>query len=124
MRSVLLVTVACLLASSAVPRSAHTQTPPAPAVTQDQLTGFAKAWVAVAAVRDKAHAELADPRNKKIEDQARLRDRLRADIAAVLRANGLTQAEFDRLTQAVSVDGELRKRFDALLVELEKKPAP
>ncbi|MBL8959013.1 MAG: DUF4168 domain-containing protein [Gemmatimonadetes bacterium] len=91
----------------------------------DSMTAFAKAWVAVAEIRDKAHAEMANPRTKKLEDQARLREQLRKDIAAALKAHGLTQQAFDRLTTLVSSDDNQRKAFEAMVADLtSKKPAP
>ena len=91
----------------------------------DSMTAFAKAWVAVTEIRDKAHAEMANPRTKKLEDQARLRDQLRKDIAAALKAHGLTQLAFDRLTMLVSSDDSQRKAFEAMVADLtSKKPTP
>lgn len=91
----------------------------------DSMTAFAKAWVAVTEIRDKAHAEMANPRTKKIEDQDRLRDQLRKDIAAALKAHGFTQQAFDRLTMLVSSDDGQRKAFEAMVADLtNKKPTP
>jgi Domain of unknown function (DUF4168) len=91
----------------------------------DSMTVFARAWVAVTEIRDKAHAEMANPRTKKLEDQARLRDQLRKDIAAALKAKGLTQQAFDRMTMLVSADDTQRKTFEALVADLSaKKPSP
>ena len=124
MRGLLLL---CLsLSSLALSGSpADAQTSPVVTPQPDSMTAYVKAWVAVSEIRDKAHAEMASPRNKKIEDQARLRDQLRKDIAAALRAHGLTQQAFDRMTTLVSSDDAQRKTFEAMVADLSsKKPTP
>jgi hypothetical protein len=90
----------------------------------DSMTAFAKAWVAVNEIRDRAHAELANPRNKKVEDQARLREEMRRDIGIALKMHGFTQPRFDQFTVLVSRDDALRKVFDALVAELSAKKPP
>lgn len=113
----------CFLALSG--SSADAQASPAVTPQPDSMTAFVKAWVAVSEIRDKAHVEMASPRTKKLEDQARLRDQLRKDIAAALRAHGLTQQSFDRMTTMVSSDDAQRKTFEAMVADLSsKKPTP
>ncbi len=105
------------LAVSATPASA--QTPP-----QDpQLTAYAKAWVALNQIRDSMHAELAMQKNKKVEDQTKLREDYSERIISRLKALGFTQAKFDSLTYLVSVDSTARAAFEGAVVALEaKKP--
>jgi hypothetical protein len=86
-----------------------------PAVAKEQLTTFAKAFAAVAKVRDQVQAELAEPRNKKDEAQAQLHEKLRTSIAKIIQEHGFTEEQYNRLTYAVSTDNELRKAFDELL---------
>ncbi|MBK8248917.1 MAG: DUF4168 domain-containing protein [Gemmatimonadetes bacterium] len=124
MRGLLLL---CLTVVTPVlaPSSADAQAGATVTTQPDSMTAFAKAWVAVTEIRDKAHAEMANPRTKKLEDQARMREQLRKDIAAALKAHGLTQQSFDRLTMLVSADDGQRKTFEAMVAELtSKKPTP
>lgn len=124
MRRHLLATLAAALFAASLPASADAQSSPPVTAQPGQMTAYAKAWIAVNDVRDKAYAELAEPRNKKVEDQNRIRTRLKEDITAALTAQGLTQKQFDEMTQLVSADEERRKAFDAAVAELTaKKPA-
>ena len=83
---------------------------------------FARAYRAMALLRDRTHAELATPANKKREVQAELRDKARAARAQLLRANGLSEGAFAEWVHRVSVDDTLRARFDSALARLERTP--
>ena len=107
---------------------------PAPARSQQQalpppmdrelLTTFAKAYVAIAQVRDQIQAELAKTSNKTPQAQQQLRDTLREQIEHVLHAHELTEDEFQRRTYLISADNEQRKTFDEIIAQLTGQPLP
>jgi hypothetical protein len=82
---------------------------------------FAKTYLAVSTFRDALQAELAEPKAKKPEVQAELREKLRTGVQRILKEHDFTEAEFARLTRLVSLDGEARKTFEDALARLEKK---
>lgn len=123
MRRVIPILVGAVLLVAS-PHPADAQSGAAVTAPTDSMTAFTKAWVAVMELRDKAYADLAHPSNKKLEDQARLRTKLKADIAAALKVHGLTQQEFDHWTQLVSSDDARRKTFEALVADLSGKKTP
>lgn len=94
------------------------------AIPADKLEPFVRAHVAINLLRDRAHAELAEPKSKKIETQVELRDKLRTGTAQVLREHKLTDAEFARYTYLVSVDPGQRKAFEAALAQLSEVKKP
>ena len=110
----LLVAVAALT-TFASPQRVNAQNSAAVAISPDGMTAYAKAYLALADVRDKAQAELADPRNKKVEVQLELRDKLRTRIAAVLKEHKLTAADYDLTTHAISVSPVARSAFEVAL---------
>ncbi len=92
------------------------------AIGEAQIAAYAKAYAAIASERDKAHAELALPRNKTDEIQRELRDKLKTQIEQILKANDLTQERFERITYVLSIDAERRRSFEQLLARLTPKP--
>ena len=121
-----LLPVLALLTLAAAPRPASGQAdsaaPPGAAVAADSLVAFVRAHRAVVQVREQAQAELAEPKNKKEEEQLRLREQLRTRVAAALREHGMTQARFDAFTYLVSTDDAVRKAFEAELGRQGAKP--
>lgn len=87
-----------------------------------QLAAYVKAYAAIASERDKAHVELALPRNKTDEIQRELREKLQKQIDQILKANDLTHERFERITYILSVDAELRRNFEQSLARLTPKP--
>jgi hypothetical protein len=113
------------LGALATPAPVAAQEPATPmAIPADKIEAFARAHVAIDQVRERANAEFADPRNKKVEVQEKLRDKLREDVRQVLKQHNLTEAEYDRFTMAVSADTAQRRAFDALVAQLTSKKAP
>ena len=82
------------------------------------MEAFAKAYLGMSQLRDRMQAELAEPKNKKVEIQLQLREKLRTQLEQVLKENHLTSAEYQALTRAVSVDAEKRREFEAQLALL------
>lgn len=92
-----------------------------PAAQDDSMTVFVRTHLALQALRDRVQAELAEPKNKKDEEQQALRDKLRTERARILKEHGMTEERFARMTRWVSVDDSARKVFDALLARAGSK---
>ena len=92
-----------------------------PAPEPEQLMAFARAHVAINDARDAFHAEIG----RTHEEQARQRARadFEARVAGILLEHDLTQEEYDRLILLVSLDGEIRAAFEAILAELGEERA-
>jgi hypothetical protein len=116
--AVLILGLATPLAISAQQQTA------APTMDREVLTTFAKAYVAIAQVRDQIQAELAKTGNKTPQAQQQLRDKLREQIGHVLHQHQLTDAEFQRRTYLISTDNEQRKLFDEIIAQLTGQPVP
>ena len=82
------------------------------------LERFARAHVAIQALRDREHAELADPRRKKPEEHQEIRARFAKERTKALQAGGYTDAAFAEWTHRISASDSLRARFEALLTRL------
>ena len=78
------------------------------AISAASMETFAKAHIAVSAFRGQVQAELADPKAKKADVQATLRDKLQVGIVRILKEHGLTEPEFTRLTRRISTDTATR----------------
>ena len=91
------------------------------AVAPATMESFARAHLAIAALRDKVQAELAEPKSKKPEVQDKLREKLLTERLQLLKEYGLTDDAFARLTHRVAVDEEARKAFEAALARLSEK---
>ncbi|MDA1082392.1 MAG: hypothetical protein O2973_12095 [Gemmatimonadetes bacterium] len=113
---------AAILALAAAP--ARAQSGAAAALTTEQIAVLAKTQVLIGAIHDSVDAQLAHPRNKKDENQTQLRDMLRTEIAAILKANDLTDEEYQRRTFIISSNGGARERFDSVVVVLTGAPLP
>jgi len=96
----------------------------APVMPRDDILAFAKVQIAVAQLRDSTQAQLALPRNNKIETQQQLRQELTAKIAETLHHSGMTDEEFRQKTFIVSTDGPSRKIFDSVVAKLTGVPTP
>lgn len=108
---------------SSNPAALEAQPPSAAATASDSLLQFVKAHAAITQLRDRAQADLANPRNKKGEAQAELRAKLREAIATAIREHGLTTEQFERMTHAVAVDPTWRDAFERELARVAtKKP--
>lgn len=110
----------CTLALGAAPRTLAAQQGDS-VLTPATMESFARAHLAIAALRDRVQAELAEPKSKKPEVQAELREKLRAGRVAILKEHALTDEFFARLTHRVAVDDEARKAFESLLARLSEK---
>lgn len=84
------------------------------------MDSFAAAHAAIGELRGKVQAELAEPRSKKAETQALLREKLQSGTERLLKERNLTDAEFTRLTRRVSTDEVARKQFEEAVARLAK----
>ena len=89
-----------------------------------RLTAYAKAFAAIANVRDDVSKELALPRNKTTEVQQELREKLRTQIEKILREQNLTQEEYARITHLISTDTARSKAFEEILARVAPKAPP
>jgi len=103
------------------PAAAVAQVTSSTQVSADEMATFARAHSAISLLRDKAQAELAEPKNKKDEAMAQVREKLRAQVLQVLKEHQMTEGRFDSLTRLVSADPEQRKAFEAALAQVGKK---
>lgn len=117
----LLLTVASMLTAGRTLAAQAIGTRPAAdtaTISAAAVDSFAKAFLAVSALRSQLQGELADPSAKKPDRQAALRAKLLEGITAVLRQHGMGQAEFAALTRRVSSDDVLRKSFEEAVARL------
>lgn len=94
------------------------------ALSHDELMTLVKAHVAIGVAHDSTDAQLAQMKNKKPEAQQALRDQLSAQIATILKQNGLTQADYERKIYLVSTNADVRKEFDAAVAQATGVPTP
>src|SRR5690349_18204789 len=122
-----IVTIVAFIALGGPP-SAHAQATTAPAkpaaMSHEELMTFAKAHVAIGVAHDSTDAQLAQTRNKKPEVQEQLQAQLHSQVAAILKQNGLTEADYEHKIYLVSVDPGIRKDFDAMVAQISGVPTP
>jgi hypothetical protein len=90
-------------------------------IGQEQLTTYAKAYLAIGQVRDQVQAELAQSKNKTPEAQQQLREKLRQQIGQILADNKMTEEQYRRITYVISIDPDQRKAFEEILAQLKKE---
>lgn len=95
-----------------------------PTLTPEEIKTLAGVEVAIGKVRDSLDLQLALARNKKDEVQLALRQKMAADVAAILKNGGLTDADYRRKTFIVSSDQAARRVFDSLVVVISGAPLP
>jgi len=114
---------ACLPALPAVQppaKAASVAVAPATDSTAAAIEAFAKLQRAINQLRDKEQAELAEPRNKKVEEQATIREKYRKLRADSLKTHGYTAAQVNAMTLRISSDDALRVLFEATMERLSK----
>lgn len=84
------------------------------------IDAFAKLQRAINTLRDKEQAELAEPRNKKVESQTEIRDKYRKLRADSLKAHGYSSAQVNAMTLRISGDDALRSLFEKTMERLGK----
>jgi hypothetical protein len=117
------VLIAALLSAPASLAAQGAAVPLAASLTRDSaaITQHARVHLALNALRDREHAELAAPKNKKVDTQAEVRDRFRALRTDLFVREKYTAAQYAGMTQRISGDDALRVLFEATLERLQKK---
>jgi hypothetical protein len=110
---------AIVLALSAVCAPVRAQEQPPPQLSVEQLTAYAKAYIALTVVHEEFAAQLADARNKTAEAQETLRRSLEERVARVIQEHGMTATEHRRITYIISVDAEQRAAFERIRTDIE-----
>lgn len=83
--------------------------------TTQLIERYVRAHLALAGMRDKEQAELAEPRSKKGEVQTEIRTRYIGLRAEALKGAGYTEPQFKADTKRISTDDALRLKFEAAL---------
>lgn len=95
-----------------------------PALPRDEIAGLARMQVAINIAHDSANVQLALARNTTPQAQKALRDKLDVQIAGIVKAAGLSDADYKRKTFVVSTDPPTRKIFDSVVVAVTGAPLP
>ena len=93
-------------------------------LSPDEIRTLAKIEVGIGKIRDSLDLQLALARNKKDEIQTSLRQKMASDVANLLKANEMSDADYRRKTFIVSTDNGARKMFDSLVVAISGVPLP
>ncbi|MCC6317636.1 MAG: hypothetical protein IT361_08095 [Gemmatimonadaceae bacterium] len=89
-------------------------------IPSEQLDAIVRTYPAIDTLRERANAELADPRNTSTRAQEKLRAKLRLTVRQVLREQGLTDEELDRFSRRTRTDTAERRAFDDALARLRR----
>lgn len=98
--------------------------PPSVKLTAADIKTLAETHVAIGAVNDSADARAAQSKNKTAEAQLELAKHKRELVAGVIKAKGLTEADYRQHRFLVSTDNELRAQFDSVVAKLTGAPLP
>jgi len=120
----LLVVLAAGLGAQQQASSHASHTAGVPQLPRDEIAALARMQVAIVAARDSINVQRAKSGNKTAQAQDRLQDKLREQVAEILRLGGLTDAEYQRRTYVVSSDTVSRKIFDSVVVAVTGAPLP
>jgi len=96
----------------------------APVLPRDEIASLARMQVAINIAHDSANVQLALARNTTPQAQKALRDKLDVQIAEIVKAAGLSDADYKRKTFIVSTDPPTRKIFDSVVVAVTGAPLP
>lgn len=115
-----LVLFALLAFAALAPGAVEAQDAPPP-MDEARLTQFAQAHIAINEARDEFHGQVARVHDE--EGRRRAREEVDARIEEILEEHEMTQEEYDEFILLISLDGELRTAFDALVVQLQEDPS-
>lgn len=129
-RLVLLLAIGCVTMGTT--RTLHGQTTPPPVTAPPVVAPphpdsvavmlpFARAHVALNALRERADAEYAEPKNKKPEVLADLRAKNHLERERLLKTQGITEASYAEVIRRISGDDAARLAFEAALVRATAK---
>ena len=91
---------------------------------EEEIAAFARAYSAIAEARLDFQFALADPANKTVEAQNRLREAMRERTSEIVNEQGLTDEDYIAITYLVSTSQDHRNAFEAALAELERTGSP
>ncbi len=111
------------MAPSLAPSLARAQSGAAQ-LSKEEIALLAKVQVAIEIAHDSMNLQFAMVGNKKPEAQEALKEKLRAQIADILKRNGLTEAQYRSQTFIVSTDTVLRRSYDTQIVQITGAPLP
>ena len=91
---------------------------------REEIAALAKVHVAISQAHDSADVQLAQARNKTVQAQKQLQEKLRAQIEEILHHSGMTEEEYRHKTYVVSTEPAVRKTFDSVVAQLTGVPTP
>lgn len=112
--------VALLALGAVIPGQALAQDAAEP-MDEARLTQFAQAHISINEARDEFHGQVARVHDE--EGRRRAREEVDARIQEILEEHEVTREEYDEFILLISLDGELRTAFDALMVQLQEDPS-
>jgi len=129
-----LIVAGCVstLALSAGAQAPAQQATPAPAKAAPQasplsaaeISSMVKITLAIDALRDSADVQMSMVGNKKDEVLKSIRAQLRSQIEAVYKANGTTEADYNKKTFVLSTNSTARQLYDSTLAKVTGAPLP
>ena len=99
--------------SMAAPARAQAEDPP---LDRERITQYARVHKALNDARDEFHGKVGRVHDEQGRERARVE--MEEQIEEALAAGGMTREEYDRITLAISMDGEARAIFDEVLAEI------
>jgi hypothetical protein len=105
-----------------VPEHAHDA--PQSKLSKDELTAYAKVQLAIVAAHDSVGVQMSLAGNKKAEVQEQLKEKVRTQVADILKAAGMSEHDYQAKTFVVSTDPETRRQFDEIVAKLTGAPLP
>jgi hypothetical protein len=127
-----LIVAGCVstLALSAGAQSPAQQATPAKAAAQasplsaTDITNMVKITMAIDNLRDSADVQMSMVGNKKDEVLKEIRAKLRTEIEGVYKANGTTEADYNKKTYVLSSNAEARRLYDSTMAKISGVPLP
>lgn len=114
---------AALACALALPAALSAQSTPKK-LTPDEINKLATVHAAILVVQDSVDRELTMQKNKKDESQQELREKMRTQVAAVLKKYSMPDSVYQRGRFIVGTDGGARHVFDSTLAVLTGAPLP
>lgn len=113
------VLLAAVSAASLSPAPARAQQE-APEVSQERLSTFVRAHVAISRARDAFQQEVARIHDTLGREQARAQ--LEERLAAIMAEHQFTPEQYQQITLVISMNAETRAQFEQLLSEVVESP--
>jgi hypothetical protein len=93
-------------------------------LSQAEINKLATIQIGIDAARDSADVQMAMVGNKKDEILKAVREKLHADVEAVYKRGGTTQADYEKKTYLLSTNAQARFLFDSTLAKMTGNPIP